>query len=349
MRSILSLFVFTMLSLVALAQAPQGIPYQAVARNSSGVIIASTAISVRFTIHDSIATGTTVYRETFNPTTTAQGLFSVNVGMGTAVSGTFSGINWGHNSKFMQVEMDPAGGTSYIDMGTQQMMSVPYALYAGNANTAAILSSQVNKINVGFGGSSTWTCPVGVTQITVQLWGGAGGGGAGSTPTSASYGCPYLWPSCGYQYYGGTGGKGGNGGYNKQIISVVPGTVYNVKVGNAGLAGGNGSASDFNGIVSAPGGTGGAGGSSLIGSCLNGSNGIDGSITNYVISSITYYTQNASSPISYIPASYLTTGIFPSCCAIGGIAGGGGMGGCVGFGGAGSATNGQSGFCVISY
>ena len=117
----------------ALAQAPQGIPYQAVARNSSGAILASTAIRVRFTIHDSIATGAIVYRETFNPTTTSQGMFSVNVGAGTVVSGTFSSINWGTNSKFMQVEIDPAGGTSYIDMGTSQMMSVPYALFSNSA------------------------------------------------------------------------------------------------------------------------------------------------------------------------------------------------------------------------
>jgi hypothetical protein len=57
-------------------------------------------------------------------------MFSLNVGQGTVVSGTFSGINWATNAKFMQMEMDPAGGSSYIDMGTSQMMSVPYAKYA---------------------------------------------------------------------------------------------------------------------------------------------------------------------------------------------------------------------------
>jgi hypothetical protein len=110
------------------AQAPQGIPYQAVARNSSGAILASTNISVRFTIRDSIATGAIQYRETFSITTSAQGMFNVNVGQGTPVTGTFSGINWGTNAKFMQVEMDPSGGSCYIDMGMTQMMSVPYAL-----------------------------------------------------------------------------------------------------------------------------------------------------------------------------------------------------------------------------
>jgi uncharacterized protein (TIGR02145 family) len=112
------------------AQAPQGIPYQAIARNASGVAIENTAVKVRFSIRDSIATGAIKYQETHNPTTSALGLFSVNVGMGTVVSGTFSGINWGKNAKFLQVELDPAGGSSYTDLGTTQMMSVPYALYA---------------------------------------------------------------------------------------------------------------------------------------------------------------------------------------------------------------------------
>jgi uncharacterized protein (TIGR02145 family) len=112
------------------AQAPQGIPYQAIARNASGVAIASTAVKVRFSIRDSIATGAIKYQETHNPTTSALGLFSVNVGLGTVVSGTFSGINWGKNAKFLQVELNTTGGTTYTDLGTTQMMSVPYALHA---------------------------------------------------------------------------------------------------------------------------------------------------------------------------------------------------------------------------
>ena len=120
----------------ASAQVPQGIPYQAVARNSAGAVLASTSVSVRFSIRDSIATGAIKYRETHAVTTSAQGMFSVNLGQGTSAIGTFSGINWGTNAKFLQVELDPAGGSSYIDMGTTQMMSVPYALYAKTAQTS---------------------------------------------------------------------------------------------------------------------------------------------------------------------------------------------------------------------
>jgi uncharacterized protein (TIGR02145 family) len=89
-------------------------------------------VKVRFSIRDSIATGAIKYQETHNPTTSALGLFSVNVGMGTVVSGTFSGINWGKNAKFLQVELNTSGGTTYTDLGTTQMMSVPYALQASS-------------------------------------------------------------------------------------------------------------------------------------------------------------------------------------------------------------------------
>ncbi len=134
------LFCLLSFDFLLLAQAPQGIPYQAIARNASGVVIASTAVNVRFSIRDSIVTGAIKYQETHNATTSALGLFSVNVGMGTVLSGTFSGINWGKNGKFLQVELNTTGGTTYTDLGTTQMMSVPYAMYAGVAGS----SSQIN-------------------------------------------------------------------------------------------------------------------------------------------------------------------------------------------------------------
>ena len=158
---------------VASAQAPQGIPYQAVARNSSGVILVSQLIRVRFTIHDLTSGGATLYQETFNPTTTAQGLFNVNVGTGSVVSGTFSSINWGTNAKYLQVELDPTGGTSYINMATTQMMSVPYSLYSNNGIPAGSYTgdmlywngsawvhvaagSPCQTLTVGAGGVPTW-------------------------------------------------------------------------------------------------------------------------------------------------------------------------------------------------
>ncbi|MDU9792276.1 hypothetical protein, partial [Helicobacter pylori] len=68
------------------------------------------------------------------------------------MSGTFGGINWGSGSKFTQVELDPAGGFSYMDMGTTQMLSVPYALYAAQSGSAIsetdpqVSSSTANRV-----------------------------------------------------------------------------------------------------------------------------------------------------------------------------------------------------------
>jgi hypothetical protein len=121
------------IAVAAHAQTPQAIPYQAVARDNAGNIIAGQNISLRFSIHDISAVGTVVYKETQSTTTNSLGLFSVNVGQGTPVTGTFAGIIWGTNAKFIQVEMDATGGITYVNMGTQQMLSVPYALLSGSS------------------------------------------------------------------------------------------------------------------------------------------------------------------------------------------------------------------------
>ena len=96
----------------------------------------NTSVNVRFSILDSVATGTVVYQETHSATTNNVGIFNVNVGLGTAVTGTLSGVNWGKNAKFMKMELDITGtGSNYVGMGTQQMMAVPYSLYSATSGT----------------------------------------------------------------------------------------------------------------------------------------------------------------------------------------------------------------------
>ncbi len=119
--------------LFVLAQVPQTFPYQAVARDASGNLLANQNIALRFSILDGSSSGTVVYQETQTATTNALGLFNLNIGQGTVVSGTFGGVAWGNSSKYVKVELDPAGGSSYTVMGTSQLLSVPYALYANNA------------------------------------------------------------------------------------------------------------------------------------------------------------------------------------------------------------------------
>jgi uncharacterized protein (TIGR02145 family) len=68
-----------------------------------------------------------VYEENHS-TTTSNGLVNLTVGMGNAVNGVFAQIDWGAGNKHLQVLMN--NGSGEIDLGTQQMMSVPYALHA---------------------------------------------------------------------------------------------------------------------------------------------------------------------------------------------------------------------------
>ncbi len=162
MKIITTILAFCFISALAFAQIPQQLTYQAVARNSTGNAIINTAVSVRISIKDVTATGTTLYSETHSVTTNQFGLFTLPVGGGTIVSGTFASINWATNAKFMKVEMDPAGGSTYIDMGTSQLLSVPYALVAGSAiNNPSISLNDLTDV------TST-----GATTNQVLLWNG---------------------------------------------------------------------------------------------------------------------------------------------------------------------------------
>lgn len=129
----LSFFLlFINLSKPILAQSPLGIPYQAVVRDNNGQPIANSALMTRFTLHEQTPTGSISYQETHNTSTNSQGLIALTFGEGTPTIGTFSSINWAQAVKFLQVETDLGNG--YTEIGTQQLMSVPYALYSGNSN-----------------------------------------------------------------------------------------------------------------------------------------------------------------------------------------------------------------------
>ena len=118
-----------------LAQAPQGINYQAVIRNPNGSTVNNSNVGLRFNILQGDPSGSVVYSESFTETTTNIGLVNVVVGDGTVLLGNFSSINWGEGPYYLEVAADASGGSNYVVMGTQQMMSVPYALYAENSGT----------------------------------------------------------------------------------------------------------------------------------------------------------------------------------------------------------------------
>jgi hypothetical protein len=120
----------------AFAQVPQGFNYQAVARNSVGVLLNNQLLGVRLSVHQGSAGGTVVYSERQTPTTNTFGLFTVTVGQGTVLSGVFNTINWSSGNYWLEVGLDVTGGTTYTSMGTSQLLSVPYAMYAGTSGSS---------------------------------------------------------------------------------------------------------------------------------------------------------------------------------------------------------------------
>jgi len=135
----LLLLLLLLVVLKVQAQVPQQINYQGVARNSVGSVIANQNISLRLSIREGSATGNVVYRESRTLKTNSFGLFVTAIGSpgATNVTGAFNTVNWGTGVKFLQVEMDATGASNYIDMGTSQLLSVPYSIYAGTAGSAS--------------------------------------------------------------------------------------------------------------------------------------------------------------------------------------------------------------------
>jgi len=147
MRFISTLLFAFLISVKLCAQAPQGISYQAVAFTTTGDPVVNGNVGIKISILSNSVSGTVVYAETHTKPTNAQGLFNLNIGQGTAVTGTFSSIDWKTGSKFLKVEVDPTGGTNYTIIGTNQLMSVPYALYAEKVNYDALPQTVKAKSN----------------------------------------------------------------------------------------------------------------------------------------------------------------------------------------------------------
>lgn len=215
-RNILVTVAVFLISLHVHAQTPQGINYQAVARDASGAAILNTTVSVRFTIHDVTASGTIVYQEHHSAVTNQFGLFSAVLGAGITDASTFSNVNWGVGDKYLQVEFD--AGNGYTDMGTSQLMSVPYALYAavaasglaGPTGAQGPQGVQGTQGSIGVTGPQGIAGPQGVQGITGPV-GPTGVGVQGATGATGAKGATGDTGATGAGIQGETGATGATG------------------------------------------------------------------------------------------------------------------------------------------
>ncbi|MCH8331987.1 MAG: hypothetical protein IH946_11540 [Bacteroidetes bacterium] len=117
---------------LSFSQAPLAMPYLAVARDSIGNVMANQLVSLEINILQGAITGSSVYLENHTDTTDAYGVVHLEIGRGMSAD-TFSNISWAQGPHFLQVSMDATGGTNYQLMGTTELLSVPYALYANES------------------------------------------------------------------------------------------------------------------------------------------------------------------------------------------------------------------------
>jgi hypothetical protein len=144
MKKGLSFLLLLVFSLILNAQnpVPDGINYQAIARNSTGGLFVNQTVAVRISVLQGSANGSVQYSETHNVTTNSFGLFTLKIGGGTPVQGAFSDITWNTANQYVKVEIDIAGGSNFTDIGTSELLSVPYALYAENAGNSGTVGPQ---------------------------------------------------------------------------------------------------------------------------------------------------------------------------------------------------------------
>ena len=136
MKKLLSTLLSVLFCAITFAQSvPQGINYQAVARDANGDQLTNQSLTVKLSVISDSITGTVSWQETHFVTTNDYGLFTAIIGGGASTSvgssTSFDVVDWGSTTHYLKVEIDDGAG--YVDMGTTQFMSVPYALQAGNS------------------------------------------------------------------------------------------------------------------------------------------------------------------------------------------------------------------------
>ncbi len=137
MKRTVTFMSMILLAACLLAQSPAKLNFQAVVRNAGGELIKNSNVGFRIQLLQSSEFGAAVYVETQEGTTNENGLVTLEIGGGTAVTGKLDTINWKNGPYFLKTEIDPDGGTNYTITGTSQLLSVPYALYAENSSLPA--------------------------------------------------------------------------------------------------------------------------------------------------------------------------------------------------------------------
>jgi hypothetical protein len=146
MKNYLSTVILLFLGLSLNAQAPQGFNYQATVRNSAGELIIKSNVYFKFNVIQGSQTAVPVFTETHYVPTDDLGQVNLVIGQGTPSTGTFSELDWSLGSYYLGIELSINSANDYVAMGTTQLLSVPYALYAQNSGNATSTTPNLQSV-----------------------------------------------------------------------------------------------------------------------------------------------------------------------------------------------------------
>jgi hypothetical protein len=311
--STLCLVVFCVI--LTFAQAPQKLNYQSVVFDSQNALVRNTAIGLRISILQNSLSADPIFQEVYspNPITNANGVVTVEIGTGNPVIGAFELIDWATGPYFIKSETDITGGLNYTIIGSSEILSTPYALFANKSadsfsgnyddltNKPSIDGTETKIIagsDIQVTGSGSIADPYMINAFSQQ--------GIFNTPLviaeSQAITIPQgvskikveLWGGSGggggagtfsYSYNLLPGGSGGGGGYASQTFDVTPGQQFDVTIGAAGSAGSDAVQVGGNYIGDTDGGDGGSSFFSTI-KAAGGTGGKRGGYTYYTINGL---------------------------------------------------------------
>ena len=228
MKKIYTLLSAVLLSASLWAQAPQSFSYQAVVRGANNALVIDKVVGMKVSILQGSENGTIVYSESHSAKSNSNGLVTIAIGTGNVLSGVFTKIDWSNGIYFIKTETDPLGGTAYALSTVSQLLSVPYALYAGNALPNGGTHGQ---IITNCNGVPTWTtggvCPGTITALNCSS---ATNNGTLTATTAASGVTSVI------SYTGGNGGT-----HNGQVVTSTGVTGLTATLQAGAFGNGNGS------------------------------------------------------------------------------------------------------------
>lgn len=172
------------------AQPPGAFYLTGVAKDNQGNPARNRTIHYEVTVRQGTVTGTAVYQESHKVQSNNDGVYEVVVGRGIRNTGagltdSLSKIDWANGPYFLNQKIAIAPSipapwwipaNNFVDLGTQQILSAVYAIYAGNASVTNVTTNIAPGLPNTYlitdsSGKVSWTTPQAaqnnVTQVNI--------------------------------------------------------------------------------------------------------------------------------------------------------------------------------------